>query len=135
MMRQGWLAGGSGCVPTQIRGNRNIPPEICNRWLKRHTGWLDRRNDDDMRASLRKAVFKAVRLQLNQPVYAEEVFTDDITSLLSGDDLTQLVNTALLEVALGKRFRSCCGIGAVRGKGDDSGAALLSLIEALLVRV
>ena len=97
MARQRWLA-------TQLcKGGWTFLCAEADGWEAQHSqndmrsvvesayALLSRLSSDESRASLRKAVYNAVRLHLNQRVQAGGQVSHVITSLLSGDDFTQLV--------------------------------------------
>ena len=79
----------------------------------------------------------AVRLHPNQEARSKDKMSRDVRSLLSGDDLTQIMNTAMMEFALENRVESAavsaiCGpFGYLIGKGDDSARAIELMLNAL----
>eukprot|EP00439_Symbiodinium_sp_Y106_P063364 s141_g9.t2 len=84
-----------------------------------------------------KGFHNAVRLHPNQEARSKDKMSRDVRSLLSGDDLTQIMNTAMMEFALENRVESAavsaiCGpFGYLIGKGDDSARAIELMLNAL----
>ena len=145
MLRQRWLIS-SLCAAKKVWLNADA-----DSWESQHSArdmrtvvestysLLDNLTDASMINSLRKAVYNAVRLHMNQRVFDGENYSDEISSLLSGDDLTQLINTIMMQISIESGIYSAAEIvrGAIvawiLGKGDDSGAAVNTVVQGLLI--
>ena len=82
--------------------------------------------DEDKKAALRKAVYNAIRLQLSQITEENGVQFSGITCLFSGNDLTQVINSKQMKVAIKNAISSVIKLfwpeicAKIVGKGDDS---------------